>query len=160
MVEKYTYATTYTPEIALADGTYYWRVQALVGTTWEAYVNARTFNKDWSGGGTIVPQLLSPAEGGVRAAFSSLDFSWSAVDGAATYRLEISTDPGFNSTAYTATTLRPQHTPKFRLPNNLYYWRVIPIDSKGNWGCQAPRAALPSIGPSRRSSWRRRTRST
>ena len=99
-------------------GTYYWRVKARIGTTWDAYANAWTFNKDWSDGGTNVPQLLSPAEGAERGAFQPADFSWTAVDGAATYRLEISIDPGFGSTAYTATTLKAQHTPTLRLPNN------------------------------------------
>jgi hypothetical protein len=134
VVEKDTYATTYTPEIAFADGEYYWRVKARIGTTWEAYANAWTFNKDWSDGGNIVPELISPAEGSVRSAFQSPDFSWTAVPGAATYRLEISIDPSFGSTAYTATTLRAAHTPTLRLANNLYYWRVIPTDNKGNAG--------------------------
>jgi hypothetical protein len=134
VIERDTYATTYTPEIAFADGLYYWRVKARIGTVWDAYANAWTFNKDWSAAGANVPQLLSPAEGAIRAAFQDSDFAWTSIDGAATYRLEISTSPDFNSTAYTATTLKARHTPTVRLPNNLYYWRVIPFDNKGNAG--------------------------
>ena len=141
-MEKDTYATTYTPETAFADGEYYWRVKARIGTAWEAYANAWTFTKDWSGGGTNVPQLLSPPEGAVRASFQDPDFSWSPMDGAATYRLEISIDPGFGSTAYTATTLKTQHTPTLRLPNNDYFWRVVPTDYRGNAGVAEPDGQL------------------
>lgn len=35
IVEQDTYATTYTPAVALADGTYYWRVKAGAGTVVE-----------------------------------------------------------------------------------------------------------------------------
>jgi hypothetical protein len=146
VIEKDTYATAYTPEIAFADGEYYWRVKARIGTTWDAYANAWTFKKDWSEGATNVPQLLSPAEGAERGAFQPADFSWSEVDGAATYRLEISLDPGFGSTAYTATTLKAQHTPTLRLPNNDYFWRVIPIDNRGN-------AGAPSLTGSFKFKW-------
>ncbi len=130
VLEKDTSATTYTPEVAFADGLYYWRVKARIDATWEAYSNAWTLNKDWSAGGTIVPELLSPEEYSARAAFRAPDFSWKPVNGAATYRLEISTDPGFQSTAYTATTLRSQHTPTLRLPNSLYYWAGHPDRQK------------------------------
>ena len=110
VVEKDTYATTYTPEIAFADGEYYWRVRAKIGTTWEAYANAWTFSKDWSDDGKIVPQLLSPAEGAVRASFKSPDFSWTAVPGAATYRLEISMVPVSAPWHIPATTLKNCNT--------------------------------------------------
>jgi len=130
-----TYGTTFTPMVTLADGTYYWRVQAGVGNNdWGEYSEVRSFTKDWGNGGTLIPQLISPENGSERAAFTHDDFAWQGLAGAAQYRLEISTSLNFSNFMYTANTIQPRHTPTERLPNNLYYWRVIPIDASGNFG--------------------------
>lgn len=134
IVDKDTYATSFTPDVAFADGIYYWRVKAWVGLAWEGYSEVWSFEKDWSAGGALRPQLLSPVGGEPRASFLPDDFSWTPVPGAATYRLDISPDPSFSSVTYTATTIKAHHTPTDRLANNLYYWRVTPIDRRGNIG--------------------------
>lgn len=129
-----TYATAHTPPNALADGEYYWRVRGSVGKDWGAFSDVYSFVKEWSADGQIVPQLLSPATGATRAAFAPEDFSWTPVAGAATYLLEISTDATFSTIFYKTTTLKPHHTPANNLANNNYFWRVTPIDNKGNFG--------------------------
>lgn len=135
LVDKTTYATSFTPDFVFADGVYYWRVRAAVGSNeWGAYSAVRSFNKDWSDSGSNVPRLLSPPEDSVRSAFQTDDFSWTPVPGAATYLFEISSDPSFSNVLYDATTLQPHHTPTERLSNNRYYWRVTPTDNENNHG--------------------------
>lgn len=134
LVDADTYATAYSPAIALADGLYYWRVKAQVNSAWGAYAETWSFTKDWSASGAIVPALLSPPQGATRTSFLPEDFAWTPVVGAATYRLEISPDDTFSSISYSATTVKPHHTPTSRLANNTYYWRVIPLDRRGNVG--------------------------
>jgi hypothetical protein len=134
LIDQDTYALAYSPVTALADGTYFWRVKALIGSTWGAYSGAWFFGKNWSAGGSIVPALISPPEGAERASFAADDFSWTPVSGTATYRFEISPDPSFSSIAYSKITIKPHHTPIDRLANNTYYWRVTPIDRRGNLG--------------------------
>jgi len=133
-VNKATFAYTYTPEIALKDIDYFWRVKAFDGKTWSPYSAVSTFTKDWSNQGTNVPHLLSPLPQATRSTFTENDFSWTPVVGAATYLIEITTDPTFSNIVYSKTTLKTQHTPDTRLQNNLYYWRVTPIDHQGHFG--------------------------
>ncbi|MCB0062054.1 MAG: hypothetical protein KDE19_08065, partial [Caldilineaceae bacterium] len=86
-----TYATTYITYGALRDGTYYWRVRAGIGRNeYGEYSEARTFTKDWTDGGTFVPELLSPPDGAERIAFTNDDFTWQPFQGAAQYLFEIS----------------------------------------------------------------------
>jgi PKD repeat protein len=125
---------SYTPVSALGSRTYYWRVRAASGSTWGAYAAARTFRVDWSAGESIRPMLLSPETGATRTAFNHADFSWTAAPGAATYQLYIARDENLLDIVYQATTAALHHTPLQRLDNNLYFWRVRPIDNKGNAG--------------------------
>ncbi|MEZ4862556.1 MAG: SdrD B-like domain-containing protein [Caldilineaceae bacterium] len=129
-----TYATTYTPIEALSDGVYYWRVRAGVGADWGAYSDVASFTKEWSDGGALVPQLISPPDGATRFSFTNEDFGWSPVPGAASYLFEIGTDATFSAVVYSIKTIKPNHTPTTRLPNNLYYWRVTPVDYRGHFG--------------------------
>ena len=134
LIDQDTYALAHSPSTALADGTYYWRVKALIGSTWGAYSPAWAFEKDWSDGGAIRAELISPPEGAERTSFTPEDFSWTPVPGAATYRFEISPDPSFSSITYSKISIKPHHTPIDRLANNTYYWRVTPVDHRGNLG--------------------------
>lgn len=134
VVSAVTHATTFTPDSALADGDYFWRVKAGQRVTWGPYSEVRTFRKVWGAQGALAPHLLSPPPDAVRRAFAATDFSWTPVSGAATYLLELSSDPAFATLAYRAVTLKPQHTPTTRLPSNRYYWRVIPTDARDNRG--------------------------
>ena len=133
-IEAVTYATSYTPIFALPDGEYFWRVKARAAFVWGPYSEIRSFVKDWSDNGTIVPLLNSPENNGERIAFNNDDFSWTHVAGAGSYLLEIATDETFSTSEYTATSIRNQHAPTKRLENNVYHWRVTPIDHQGNFG--------------------------
>lgn len=134
VVKSDSYGTTYTPQTALADGEYFWRVRAFDSKNWGAYSEIRSFTKDWSDSGNIRVELVSPPEGAQRAAFTNDDFIWLPISGAAMYKFEISTDPSFSNIVYSAQTIKAQHTPTKRLPNSLYYWRVTPIDNQNHFG--------------------------
>jgi hypothetical protein len=60
------------------------------------------------------------------------------VPGAATYQLQIATNPDMANGVYSAVTLFPHHTPVKRLGNSIYYWRVTPFDNKGHAGAASP----------------------
>ena len=132
--ESNTTALAYTPRVALADGTYYWRVRAGTMLEWGSYSQSRSFVKDWGASGTLQPTLLAPDAGAVRNAFVSDDFSWTAVAGAARYLFEIDDNPFFASVDYSASALANTHTPTSKLGNNTYYWRVTPVDRQGHYG--------------------------
>ncbi len=138
LVSAPTYATSHTIDDAKPDGVYYWRVRALIDNQWGPYSEVRSFRKDWSDNGTLLPQPLSPEADATRSAFASADFAWMPVPGAATYRFEIATDPGIGNVVYTVTNLAPHHTPSARLSANQYYWRVTPADTNGNFGQSGP----------------------
>jgi hypothetical protein len=133
--EATTYATSYVPTVSLADGIYYWRVRTGAGNDWSVYSSARSFSKDWCSGGALRPSLESPPDGAIREILTYPDFSWSPVPGAATYLLEVDDDASFIGTpSYSCTVIKTTHTPPTKLGNSVYYWRVTPIDPKGNSG--------------------------
>jgi hypothetical protein len=140
VVKQVTANNSFVPLNSLADGDHYWRVRAGTKTAWGEWSETWRFSKDWSNGGQLVPILLAPENGVQLAAFAPEQFSWTAVQGAATYKLEISTDPTFQNVAnlvYSAVSIKTHHTPLSRVPNNPaspYYWRVIPLDAQGTQG--------------------------
>ncbi|MCX6049530.1 MAG: hypothetical protein NT075_30900, partial [Chloroflexi bacterium] len=133
VIDVTTAGLSFTPLTALADGVYFWRVSAF-NKEWGAFSTPRTFTKDWSNGGALTPQLISPTDGAERTAFAPTDFSWQPMIGAATYLFEICPDRNFTAVTYSATTITPNHTPPQRLATNTYFWRVTPIDAQGHAG--------------------------
>lgn len=149
--ENDTYATEYTPyKRGYADGIYYWHVKSGNKTQWGNYSPAWSFNKDWTAAGSLRPNLLTPANNAILNSFS--EFTWSPMLGAAQYLLEIDADPAFPSPVdYSVTTVKPAHTPTRKLGNNIYYWRVTPLDRSGNRG-------VPSDTMQFRLNWNERPR--
>jgi hypothetical protein len=86
----------------LANGTYFWRVDAVNGTVetgaWSA---TRSFTVTGAGAGQLAAPTLNPPHGGTTQfhPYEAIRFSWSAVPGAATYKTEFSTDPSFPVTS-------------------------------------------------------------
>jgi len=82
------------------------------------------------------PGLLEPADDGL--VFNSLaDLSWSRVDDAAGYWLEVARDPNFNEMADSVTGLPD---PRFSLQNlelGDYFWRVAALDQFGLPGARS-----------------------
>src|SRR5207245_1697512 len=81
----------------LANGTYFWRVQAVNGAFVQGvWSPAQSFNVTGAGAGAPGTPTLGPTKG--YSTFHPLEvitFNWTAVPGAATYVLQASKDPSF-----------------------------------------------------------------
>ena len=127
---------SYTPDsisYLLADDIWlYWRVRA--ETPVSDWSEPMVFTKKWATPDNT-PLLLYPNEGDTIAFFNSPDFSWTSVLGAANYRFQISlSSEDFSTPVLSADTLALSYQPKTRINNGTYYWRVIPLDTKGQLG--------------------------
>ena len=122
-----TYNTVTTPVDTLAHGLHYWRVSGVdagghVGTP----SAGRSFTK-----GIDAPVLVSPD---VNATVTVPTLEWAAVDGAAYYKVELSTSPTFVPVDATYITYNLRLTPVDALALNTYYWRVSGVDAGGHVG--------------------------
>ena len=99
--------------------TYYWRVRATQPSTgpWSGTVSFTTASTV-SG----APQLISPANGASISDTKPI-FTWSAVTGATSYKIQVATDSGFTSIV-SDTTATTNVYASGKLSNNVYYWRV------------------------------------
>ena len=81
----------------LANGTYFWRVQAVNGAFEQgAWSQARSFTVTGAGPGEPGSPTLNPPKGGTEFhPFESITFTWSSVPGAATYVFEADKNPSF-----------------------------------------------------------------
>jgi hypothetical protein len=118
----------------LPNGTYFWRVQAVNGafvkSAWSA---ARSFNITGAGPGQPGAPVLSPTK--AYSTFHPLEvmtFNWSPVTGAASYVLQVSTDPSFPTTTTAAFNNIPNPTYSFSTPDEgTYSARVYAVSSTG-----------------------------
>jgi hypothetical protein len=124
-----TAASAYSIPTRLTDGEYYWQVTPIdaegnLGTASPVY----SFNWSWPNNTTLTLNDLDPS-----SQVFDPQFSWTAIPGAAYYKVDVNTDPNFPSgsnvccSGYTvATSLAPTTL----LPAaQSYYWRVTPYDS-------------------------------
>lgn len=81
----------------LANGTYFWRVQAVNGAFEQgAWSQTRSFTVTGAGAGEPGSPTLKPPKGGTQFhPFESITFTWTAVPGAATYVFEADKNPSF-----------------------------------------------------------------
>ncbi len=140
--------TRYAPPTTLNNGNYYWRVRALdaanaqnFGPWSDASVVALVFERSW---GTR-PTLLAPTNGNNTVSVPT--FTWTPIDHAAWYQLEVSTDINFatgpntkdcytNRTTFTpylsgvgTGIIPPGSCSVFPQPGVTYYWHVRGIDA-------------------------------
>jgi hypothetical protein len=122
----------------LPDGTYYWRVRsqtqnAAASSGWSATC---AFTLSW----TDTAALNSPADTATVSYPTPLVLDWSAVTGAAQYKVTVSQTPDLSNPVQTGgnnfpvTTRATSYSPPTRLAEGTYYWDVTPIDSEGNSG--------------------------
>ena len=122
-----TYNTRVTPVNTLAHGTHYWRVSGV-----DADGHVSTPSASWSfTKSTDGPVLVSPDD---NASVTIPTFEWEAVDGAAYYKIELSTSDTFSPVYKTYTTYNLRITPVDALALNTYYWRVSGVDADGHVG--------------------------
>jgi hypothetical protein len=110
---------------------YFWRVQAVS----ESVVTANGAPRSFTTAVGAMPgsfTLVSPAGGST--VFTALPtYTWTSSSGAASYRLQVSTDPSFlnpviDQTGITSTSATPSIA---LLPLTTYFWRVSAINDSG-----------------------------
>lgn len=101
---------------ALSNDVYYWKVRAknLTGQT--------EYSSVWSVTVLTVPALTSPDDSSYTAD-TTPDFTWSAIEGASAYDIDIATDTGFANIVQTSSPATNSYTAT-ALGNDVYYWRV------------------------------------
>ena len=123
--------TSYTlPDtLALPDGNYYWRVEAIdQAGNHSGYQSPFTFTIDtWP---PNKPVLIAPPCD-TTLNFNTVQFVWSSVSGCATYVLQYALNPTFTLGVVTISNITD--TSYIRtLPDGIYYWRVEAVDYAGN----------------------------
>jgi len=122
---KETEQACWTPTKGYDDSTYYWRVAMIDGNSrYGAYSAAATFTKQYP-----VTTLISP----LRSGATIPTFVWTAVDGAARYKIQIATNPNFDK-PITAEVPNIHYTPIKAYTELVYYWRVAIRDVDGVYG--------------------------
>ena len=119
----------------LADGSYFWRVQAVNGQfvqgTWS---QPGSFTVTGAGTGSPGTPSLGPTKGySTFHPFEVMTFIWSAVPDAATYVLQYSTDPSFPVSTRGEFNNIPDTTFSFAVanPEGNYFARVFAVDANG-----------------------------
>src|SRR6478752_4575902 len=118
----------------LANGTYFWRVQAVSGAFVKgAWSQPRSFNITGAGPGQPGAPTLSPTK--AYSTFHPLEvmtFNWSPVAGATSYVLQTSKDPSFPVTTTASFNNIPNNTYSFSTPDEgSYSARVYAVNANG-----------------------------
>ena len=126
-----TEQSCWTPKKGYDDGQYYWRVAMIDGSPTAKYGNysaAQTFTKQYP-----TTTLVSPASGSNPT--TTPTFVWTAVDGAARYKFEVSQNINFSPLFDSVTTDTVRWTPtKTYAAGVTYYWRVAIQDADNKVG--------------------------
>ena len=118
----------------LADGTYFWRVQAVNGAFEQgSWSQPRSFTV--TGAGSTAPSLAPPKGYSTFHPLEVMTFTWSAVPQAASYVLQYSTDSSFPVSSSGQFDNIPDTTFSFAIfnPEGNYFARVFAVDSSGNF---------------------------
>lgn len=106
---------------SISDGAWYWRVAVLYDFNKTGpYSPVQRFYKEY-----LPPTLLAPAQGATSA--GPPVFIWSALPGAAYYRIEIAANEQFRPSQFYLTD-NTRFTPLVSLKEGGYYWRVQMFD--------------------------------
>jgi hypothetical protein len=104
----------------VGDNTYYWRIRP----SYIDDVDKKIIRGVWSQPmrfervGFLAQNLTESVT------FATPTFSWSMVEGAESYELQVDNDPKFGSPEISIITKQTTYTPLFTLANGTYYWRV------------------------------------
>jgi protein-S-isoprenylcysteine O-methyltransferase Ste14 len=137
---------------AVADGSYYWRVRALVGRKQRGpWSSTRRIVKRW----TAKADLLGPSSGSAIAWPSApLVLTWTPVASATEYIITIAADRALsNILVGSATSPQKTHGTVFALPRTLhegeYYWAITPVDAQGHRGTRSNVGSFSWFWPTR-----------
>lgn len=125
--EAITEQTCYTPLRGYDDGTFYWRVAMYDGAGKQGdFSTPATFTKQYPGS-TLLGPLSDVTE--------TPKFEWTRLDGAASYRLQVSWFPTFTPLYEEVVTNNTSYMPvRVYELGRRYYWRVAMIDRDGKVG--------------------------
>ena len=118
----------------LANGTYYWRVQAVNGALVQGkWSQPSSFTITGAAAGALsAPTLADPKGYSTFHPREVMTFTWSAVPGAASYLLQFSTDPSFPVASTAKVNNIPDTTYSFSTPGEGFYsLRVFAVDTNG-----------------------------
>ncbi|MEP7055581.1 MAG: hypothetical protein ABI912_10075, partial [Actinomycetota bacterium] len=135
-----TAASSFVPPTQLTRGQpWFWRVRGIMNgthlpTDWSYALAGITI--DWP---NSAPTLLLPADDPPGfTPISDIELSWTPVDGAATYLVDVATDPLFSSASRLVGSPFKVYSTIYSPPrsyiNGAYYWRVTAVDPNGNSG--------------------------
>ncbi len=135
LLQNSTNGATEASVSGLADGAYFWRVQAVNGAFEQgAWSQPRSFTVTGAGTGSPGTPSLAPTKGYSTFHPSEvMTFTWSAIPEAATYSLQYSNDPSFPVSSTGEFSNIPDPTFSFAIsnPEGNYFARVFAIDSTG-----------------------------
>jgi hypothetical protein len=137
LLQNSTNGATEASVSGLANGTYFWRVQAANGALEQgAWSQPRSFVVTGAGTGSPGTPSLAPPKGySTFHPFEVMTFTWSAIPEAATYVLQYSTDPSFPVSTRGEFNNIPDPTFSFAIgnPEGNYFARVFAVDSTGTF---------------------------
>jgi hypothetical protein len=131
----------YTPTQGYDDGNYYWRVAMMDGQgRLGSYSPAAQFTKQYP-----ITTLSSPTSGSTVT--GTPIFVWTPVNGAASYRLQVSAVNTFAPIDDDITTNNVRYMPpRVYAYTSTYYWRVAIIDQSGRPGPYNTATIIPVTG--------------
>ncbi len=137
--------TRYSPPVGLNNGSFFWRVRARDA---KSTPNNGGWSAEWqfTRGWSDRPTLLTPTNGNNNV--QAPTFSWTPVDHAAYYELNVGIDPNFSLAYASCFTNHTQLTPYSGctlgplIPGTTYYWRVRGVDSPNKVDNNAPALGL------------------
>ena len=103
----------------VGDNIYYWRVQPRYMVIGDDPIMGA-----WTGGWSFRRFGLTAKNLHTSINWATPTFTWDMVEGASTYRLQVSTDPNFGSTIINQVTPLISYTPTGTFAQGTYYWRV------------------------------------
>ena len=133
LLQNSTNGATQDSVSGLANGTYFWRVQAVNGAFEQgAWSQPRSFTITGAGG---APSLAPPKGYSTFHPSEVMTFTWSTIPEAASYILQYSTDPSFPLFSSGQFNNIPDPTFSFAIanPEGNYFARVFAVDSAGNF---------------------------
>jgi len=137
LIQSSTNGATQDTVSGLADGTYFWRVQAVNGDFVQgAWSQPRSFTVTGASAGSPGAPSLGPTKGySTFHPWEVMTFVWSAVPDAASYVLQYSTDPSFSVSSRGEFNNIPDTTFSFAIadPEGNYFARVFAVDANGNF---------------------------
>lgn len=105
---------------------YFWRVREKTWDTWGKWSEIRRFNTLLSS-----PMLISPENGTIELE-ENIEFTWSMVNGADNYNLQLSKDADFSSILVDEILTSTSKNIDMVELSSTYYWRVLAIDEDAN----------------------------